>query len=148
MSVEIYKVKNLDEILDKATFTGGVLETCIRITTEAKSLCPVALENGGRLRNSIMYRTKLQEGLFNNESGPSAPKKLDSQPKGNEGYVGSNLEYAVYQEFGTRYMFAQPFLRPAAHIVAGRDVKKIIEAIQKNAYDNIKKVKPTKEAQR
>ena len=130
MSVEIYKVKDLKGILDKATFTGGVLETCIRITTEAKSLCPVAFENGGRLKNSIMYRTKFQEGLFNNESGPSAPKKLDSRPKENEGYIGSNLEYAVYQEFGTRYMAPQPYLRPAGLIVKGTGAGEVIKRIK------------------
>lgn len=29
------------------------------------------------------------------------------------GQVGSNLEYAPYVEYGTRYMEAQPFLEPA-----------------------------------
>lgn len=28
--------------------------------------------------------------------------------------VGTNVEYAVYQEYGTRYMEPQPYLRPAA----------------------------------
>lgn len=29
------------------------------------------------------------------------------------GYIGSNVEYAPYQEFGTSIMDAQPYLRPA-----------------------------------
>jgi HK97 gp10 family phage protein len=32
---------------------------------------------------------------------------------GPEGYVGSNVEYAAYQEYGTKFMDAQPYLRPA-----------------------------------
>ena len=127
MSVEIYKVKNLDEIIQTATYSGGVLETCIQIATQAKVLAPV---KDGRLRNSIMYRTKFQEGMFNDSGGLSAPKKLDSQPKDNEGYVGSNLEYAVYQEFGTRYMAPQPYLRPAGLIVKGTGAGEVIKRIK------------------
>lgn len=129
MSVEIYKVKNLDDILQQGT-NVGVLETCIRIATEAKLLAPVAKENGGRLRNSIMYKTKFQEGMLNDSGGLSAPKKLDSQPKENEGYVGTNLEYAVYQEFGTRYMAPQPYLRPAGLIVKGTGAGEVIKRIK------------------
>lgn len=29
------------------------------------------------------------------------------------GRVGTNVEYAIHQEFGTRFMAARPFLRPA-----------------------------------
>ena len=127
MSVEIYKVKNLDEIIQTATYSGGVLETCIQIATQAKVLAPV---KDGRLRNSIMYRTKFQEGMFNDSGGLSAPKKLDSQPKDNEGYVGTNLEYAVYQEFGTRYLKPQPYLRPAGLIVKGTGAGEVIKRIK------------------
>jgi len=126
MSVEIYKVKNLDEILQQGT-NAGVLETCIKIATQAKVLAPV---KDGRLRNSIMYRTKFQEGMFNDSGGLSAPKKLDSQPKENEGYVGTNLEYAVYQEFGTRYLKPQPYLRPAGLIVKGTGAGEVIKRIK------------------
>lgn len=126
MSVEIYKVKNLDEILQQGT-NAGVLETCIKIATQAKVLAPV---KDGRLRNSIMYRTKFQDGMFNDSGGLSAPKKLDSQPKENEGYVGTNLEYAVYQEFGTRYLKPQPYLRPAGLIVKGTGAGEVIKRIK------------------
>lgn len=42
--------------------------------------------------------------------------------------VGTNVEYAVYQEYGTRHMEPQSFLRPAA-----RDVKRNIGEVIKNA---------------
>lgn len=31
----------------------------------------------------------------------------------NEMIIGPNVEYGVYQEFGTKYMKAQPYMRPA-----------------------------------
>ena len=31
----------------------------------------------------------------------------------NYGIVGTNIEYAPHQEYGTRYMAARPFMRPA-----------------------------------
>ena len=135
MSVEIYKVKNLDNILQQGT-NAGVLETCIKIATQAKVLAPV---KDGRLRNSIMYRTKFQEGMFNDSGGLSAPKKLDSQPKDNEGYVGSNLDYAVYQEFGTRYTRPQPYLRPAALIVKGAKASDVIKKIKEETERGVLK---------
>ena len=134
MSVEIYKVKNLDEIIQTATYSGGVLETCIQIATQAKVLAPV---KDGRLRNSVMYKTKFQEGMFNDSGGLSAPKKLDSRPKENEGYVGTNLEYAVYQEFGTRYLKPQPYLRPAGLIVKGTGAGEVIKRIKEETEKGV-----------
>lgn len=55
----------------------------------AKQLCPV---DTGRLRNSITHQ----------------------QQDENTEIVGSNVEYSVFVEMGTRKMKAQPYLRPAA----------------------------------
>lgn len=54
----------------------------------AKMLAPV---DTGRLRNSITH----------------APEGKDTE------IIGSAVEYAPYQEFGTRRTKAQPFLKPA-----------------------------------
>lgn len=54
----------------------------------AKMLCPV---DTGRLRNSITHTSD-----------------------GEYAYIGTNVEYAPYVEFGTSKMAAQPFIRPAA----------------------------------
>jgi len=54
----------------------------------AKANCPV---DTGNLRNSISHAV----------SGDAA-------------YIGTNVEYAPYVEFGTRKMSAQPYLKPAA----------------------------------
>lgn len=63
----------------------------IQVDRRAKQLCPVDL---GRLKSSITWR-------------------LGRDSRGLLGIVGTNVEYAPYQELGTRYMPAQPFLRPA-----------------------------------
>ena len=49
--------------------------------------------------------------------------------------VGTNVEYGVYQEFGTYKMKAHPFLYPA--LVENED--KIIEAIKDGVRENIAK---------
>lgn len=55
----------------------------------AKGYAPV---DTGRLRNSITHEAAPDEGAV---------------------YIGTNVEYAPYQEFGTRYQSGTPFLRPA-----------------------------------
>lgn len=58
--------------------------------TYAKKECPV---DTGRLRNSIAHAVAKSEDAV---------------------YIGTNVEYAPYVEFGTSRQKAQPFLRPAA----------------------------------
>ena len=68
------------------------------VATEAKRLAPV---DTGRLRSSIF-----------------------SQPDGPDVLVGASASYAAFQEFGTRYQHAQPFMTPAIHAVAQRVAKR------------------------
>ena len=60
------------------------------VESQAKTLSPV---DTSRLRNSMNHAVDLSK------------KKVT---------IGTNVEYAIYQEFGTRKMAAQPYLRPAA----------------------------------
>lgn len=63
----------------------------LRVQNNARLLSPV---DTGRLRSSIMAtRGKDATGAF-----------VD---------IGTNVQYAIFVEFGTRYQSAQPFLRPA-----------------------------------
>lgn len=94
----------------------SILKTCAQIATEAKMLAPV---DKGNLRQSITYSTFLQPG------------DLPDKPKKGEGYVGSMLDYAVYQEFGTRKMKPQPFLRPAFLLVKGKDIQIVANYINR-----------------
>ena len=55
----------------------------------AKMKCPV---DTGNLRNSITHTTDVDEKAA---------------------YIGSNVEYAAYVEYGTQKTKAQPYLKPA-----------------------------------
>lgn len=89
---------------EKASLEGlkkGVLETALNIKSEAKNLAPVDL---GQLRNSI--------DLSKDENDLTLR-------------VGSNVEYAVYQEYGTKRTAAQPFMRPAYEVVKEKSVEEV-----------------------
>lgn len=81
------RIKHLDDELDE-TLQKMVLE----IEAEAKKRCPVRT---GRLRASI-HTGKIRDRVY---------------------FVGSNVEYAPFVEFGTRKMTARPYLRPAVRKV-------------------------------
>lgn len=88
----------------------GMAKAGAIIEKAAKKECPVG--ETGRLRASI--------------GREAHPDHVD---------VGTNVEYGVYQEFGTCKMKAHPFLYPA--LVENED--KIIEAIKDGVLENIAK---------
>lgn len=81
----------------KLTTAAGLWAFGLRVQNNARMLAPV---DTGRLRSSI-----------------TATKGSD----GTGAYVdiGTNVEYAAYVEFGTIYMAAQPYLRPALALAVG-----------------------------
>jgi HK97 gp10 family phage protein len=120
MSLEVIKfgdpIKGAEKGIDEV-----VLVKLIKITAKAKSLAP---EEFGVLRGSIMYRTKDTEG------GHSEGPVLGPIGGKVRGIVGSAVLYATYQEFGTRYMPPQPFLRPAIALHGfNKDVKEVEQAM-------------------
>ena len=78
-----------DEVLDELDSKVEIaLEKIgLRAETHAKKYCPV---DTGRLRNSISHT----------QSGDTE-------------YIGTNVEYAPYVEFGTSKQKPQPYLKPA-----------------------------------
>ena len=98
--------KEVSEDIKAALLRG--LETCGLVAEGyAKKLAPV---DTGNLRNSITHDVD------------------DTEPAA---YIGTNVEYAPYQELGTIYMEAQPFLKPAVADHAN-EYRKIIENELKN----------------
>lgn len=81
------RLKKMNEDLDEK-----VRMMALEIEAEAKRLCPVRT---GRLRASI-HTGKIRDRVY---------------------FVGSNVEYAPFVEFGTRKMTARPYLRPAVRKV-------------------------------
>ena len=140
MTVEIYKKQGLEKALENATMKG-ILTACINIVTNAKTITPV---DEGRLRNSIMYKTQGKKGGFNNSGGEKASKEITPEPQKLEGYVGSNLEYAVYQEFGTRKMRPQSFLRPAIEFVRTGNKDEILKRMREEAEKEISRLNKKK----
>lgn len=110
-------------------------ELGLQIHANAVAAAPVDF---GALRNSLMVVSNEREAGFNSQPGESAPSsaKVDVNLKENEVAVGTNIDYATYQEFGTRNMPAQPFLRPAGLVVRGATAQEIFKKFGKAAMDN------------
>lgn len=107
MGVEIHdNSKEISEDIKAALLRG--LETCGLVAEGyAKKLAPV---DTGNLRNSITHTVD------------------DGEPAA---YIGTNVEYAPYQELGTIHMKAQPFLKPAVNDHKD-EYRKILENSLKN----------------
>lgn len=97
----IFDVDAVEELLrgPNGVAAKTMARTAIKCETTAKRMCAV---DTGRLRASI-------KGTIVDEGGEIV------------GYVGSDVEYAIYQEMGTERMAAQPFLRPAVDMVIGHE---------------------------
>ena len=87
IKIDMNELDIVKEISDEAVARG--LELCGALwESDAKQMAPV---DTGRLRNSIEHH-----------------------PEGNDTMVvGTDVEYAIYQEMGTSRMKAQPFLKPS-----------------------------------
>ena len=99
--------EGLGKRLERGLAQGGAI-----VEGEAKALCPVSTEKTrpggphGELRQSITSHT---EGMHCE--------------------IGTNKEYAMYVEFGTCKMAAQPYLVPALETKADEVVQIIKEAV-------------------
>jgi hypothetical protein len=104
-----------DKIQGKTT-----LQIAMEITSEVKTRLTTHVRTG-RLRNSYMWKVNdagdKKKGGLNNMGGAIQPAELTIEAESGGGVVGSNCEYALYAEMGTRYMAPIPALRPAIAIV-------------------------------
>lgn len=143
----------LEQVAEKVLTEWGM-----QAASAARELCPV---DTGLLRNSITYAVAGRPTAISSykSSGTHATTEATKKAKTagtkvnpvKEGrysgqaqadmggprhvYIGSNVEYAPYQEIGTAKMKAQPFLRPA--IEQNKDYfKSILEGELKNALQN------------
>jgi phage gpG-like protein len=125
------------KILDDKAIENIIMGECIVLRSFAVELAPI---KDGQLKNSIMWKTSKNKGSLNQGEGGKLHTSEISDPPENEGYVGSNLEYAGPVEYGRRDMKnypRQPYLRPAVdYSKPKREArrKKIINLAIKAAY--------------
>ena len=111
----------------------SVREAALFCQGQAVLLCPV---DKGRLRGSIGVKMAGQALIKNSESGKAqAEDFIQEEPEKNVAHVGTNVEYSVFQEFGTQKMPAQPYLRPAADLTEGKALT-ICERAGKAEFEN------------
>ena len=94
-------VPNPKAIADLANDDPGakaVLKACLSVERVAKDLAPY---KHGNLQSSIGHDVSRDNGKV-------------------RGTVGSNVQYAIYQEVGTWKMDAQPYLIPALEQIIGQ----------------------------
>lgn len=128
------ETKNFNQITEKAIQAGN-LELAIKINANQKSLAPVDM---GQLRNGLQYQTSDGKSGGLNDSGGESAGKMTVNLKKNEAAVMSSAEHSLYQEFGTRYVKAQPFFRPGIDLATGRPPSEVVAAIKKEVEDRIK----------
>ena len=89
----------------------GLVKAGMIVEGQAVRLCPV---DKGRLKGSITYATASErsnpKGIAKADDGVSKPSDDYTL------YVGTNVEYAPYVEYGTIKMQAQSYLRTALDI--------------------------------
>jgi HK97 gp10 family phage protein len=97
---------------------AGLRAVAISIINEAKLFAAV---DTGRMRASL-------------SGGPDAVGpggiRNDNTLQGPGVIVGTNVDYAFFVEFGTRFMSAQPFLRPALEVVRATMVGEVRAVIR------------------
>lgn len=78
------------------------------ITQKVKS---VVKKNGNELKNRMVRKADFKKGYQTGTTKRSITEKVEKG--GMAVTVGPTTEYAPYLEYGTRFMEAQPFVRPA-----------------------------------
>ena len=129
---------NLEECLKLSEAAAARALNAIGMMAEtyAKRSCPV---DTGRLRNSITYATPKKYGSYNykDNDGHGYTDKA-GQPQTNAVYIGTNVEYAMAQEYGDGFKHnagqSAHFLKNAAanHI---DEYNKIIEDCMKSVEE-------------
>lgn len=116
------------KIQGKTIINKTVYEIALWIESQAKLLCA---RRYGYLAASINTQmkekgTKLDSpSKYRSETLPaghevSSFKEVEKPVEQDTAYVGSAVDYAMWVEFGTARMNAQPYLRPAFDLAAGK----------------------------
>ena len=115
---EIEKVWRGREVKIKGRRVTGktIFEVGLVVEGQAKLLAPI---DTGRFAASYTTQAK-NKGTKPEGKGAVMSDIIRSPQRDLEVFVGTPVEYAPYQEFGTIFMEAQPSLRPALAIAKGQ----------------------------
>lgn len=83
----------------------------------------VVAKNGSRLQQDAMYHAPIDTGFLRRSIG------LEIEDDGLTADVKATAHYAGYVELGTRFMAAQPYMKPAFNVVKPKfvaDLKKLV----------------------
>lgn len=98
--------------------TGSAYEIGLAVEAQAKLLADGFKHPTGRTKGSITTQAR-DKGTSPSGTGSAGSDVIQKPSDAQEVFVGTAVNYAPYLEFGTMYMRAQPFLRPALQIVTG-----------------------------
>ncbi len=122
------KLGRAAEVLEQGR-NRAVQEATLRIHAEAVKL----IQSNADGRTDIRYKPKRVVNVSKPGSPPNTDTgrlvqsiKFEFADDLSSGFVGSNLKYAAWLEFGTENMSARPWLSTAVEITA-KDVAKIFE---------------------
>lgn len=92
------------------------LEDLIKKLGEMKAKTAVKLivkQNGTALQSKMERNAVFVKGYSTGQTKRSIPVGAGFRDDGMTAYAGPTTEYAPYLEYGTRFMSAQPFVKPA-----------------------------------
>jgi HK97 gp10 family phage protein len=122
MGVSARQLANaLQEAVDAALIESGAI-----IARRAQEMAPY---DTGRLRNSITYATRTASSRV--ESPALLVDGVKHDGSENTVVVGTAVEYARYQEYGTKHMPSMSYLRGALSVTQ--------KAVEKTFADNIRR---------
>lgn len=126
-------LQSLDQAIDHALFRVGLqAESFAKLELSKPKVHADGVSrpniDTGLLRNSITFAVSGGHAAISNyksDDGSASGVYSGTLPDGEKAvYIGTNVEYAIFVEMGTRHAKAYPFLRPAA--TGHRDVYKRI----------------------
>ncbi len=87
------------------------LQKALRKNANMDDVKKVVNQNGSQLQRKMQRKADFKKGYQTGTTKRSI--SLNVKDNGLTAEVGASTEYAEYLEFGTRFMEAQPFVKPA-----------------------------------
>jgi len=129
-------IRQLNGLVSEAALQQGLAAAAFYVEEQAKVKAPIDF---GFLRNSIYTVTARGSGYGRAAAEAKAANTKarmlpEVAPPGRlEAIVAVGADYGIYQEMGTRFMRAQPFMRPAVENNRERIAGIIRDALQRRA---------------